>query len=106
MSQITITLRLREPNFGRPQPEDITHLRVTRIPTSRHEPIYIPVTRRECGAYWSNQPEGTSGYHWRFAADVPAEFAGLQPWSESRQDGDYVVTWASRIIINGRESII
>jgi hypothetical protein len=95
MSQLKITLRLQERNFGRPSPDEITHLVFTRIPTSRSAEIYSPVTRRECGAHWNNQPSGTSGYYWSFFADVPLELAGLSPWDDDTQAGQYVVTIAT-----------
>lgn len=92
---ITLAARLREQNFGRPQPEDITHIAVTRIPTTQNEKVYLPVVARERGAYWSVQPDGQSGYWWEFTAELPKEFDGLRAWSDESYDGDYVAEFAS-----------
>lgn len=82
-SEIYIDMRLREPNFGNPQPDEVTHLKVTLVPTSGNAPVYVPVIRRECGAHWSLQPEGQSGYWWRFIAERPAEMEGREIVVES-----------------------
>lgn len=91
---ITIATKLREQNFGSPQPEDITHIAVTRIPTTKNEKVYLPVVSQERGAYWSVRPSGQSGYWWKFKAELPEEFDGLKAWSDETYDGDYVAEFA------------
>ncbi len=87
----SITLKLREPGFGVPQPEDITHIAITRIPAYGKKPeVFAEVTDRNEGTYWSNTV-GQSGNYWTFTAELPDVFDGLDQWDESTQTGDFVV---------------
>lgn len=105
---ICVAAKLREANFGRPQPEDITHMTITRIPTSKHQPVYVRVKDRQPGSYWSDQPGGRSGYWWQFTAELPAQFDGLRLWDDEAQTGDFTANLAQELTdpINGRKCIV
>lgn len=83
MSTITVTQRPPDLAFnGANDPASYTHIAVTPAPTLSSETVYLPVIDRKAGAHYSVQPEGLSGYHWMFSAELPPELLGKEVEAE------------------------